>query len=98
MSLNGVYLSDKRYEHKLRDLSVRPMVGGRGRKVTGTLTTHKNGFRYESNRGQHIDIIYANIKHAFFQPAQNTPNVVLHFELKDPILIGKKRSNVGCYE
>lgn len=34
-----------------------------------------------------VDIIYSNIKHAFYQPADKTPAVLLHFELKNPIML-----------
>lgn len=31
---------------RLPDLWVRPTLGGKGRKVPGTLEAHQNGFRY----------------------------------------------------
>lgn len=41
---------------------------------------------------QALDILYANIKHAFYQPCNGTNHtqVVLHFSLKHPIMVGKK--------
>jgi len=36
------------------------------------------------------DILYRNIKHAFFQPAENELVVLLHFRLRHPIMLGKK--------
>lgn len=39
-----------------------------------------------------MDILYANIKHAFYQPCNGIidTKVVLHFSLKHPIMVGKK--------
>lgn len=55
----------------LRDVWVRPTLGGRGRKVPGTLDAHVNGFRYATPRTEEvIDVLYSNIKHAFFQPVR----------------------------
>jgi nucleosome binding factor SPN SPT16 subunit len=40
-----------------------------------------------------VDIIYANIKAAFYQPAEEgNHNVTIHFELKDPILLDKTKT------
>ena len=41
---------------------------------------------------QPLDILYANIKHAFYQPCNGIidTKVVLHFSLKHPIMVGKK--------
>jgi nucleosome binding factor SPN SPT16 subunit len=38
-----------------------------------------------------IDIMYGNIKHAIYQPCDKTTMVLVHFNLKDPIMIGKKK-------
>ena len=35
-----------------------------------------------------------NIKHAFFQPAENEMICLLHFNLKNPIMVGKKKTQV----
>lgn len=37
------------------------------------------------------DIIYQNIKHAFFQPAEKELITVVHFHLHDEIIINKKK-------
>jgi len=73
----------------LQDLNCRPHLTGR--KTLGTLEAHTNGFRFVSNRNERIDIIYSNIKHAFFQPAENELIVLIHFHLYDPIMVGKKK-------
>ena len=54
----------------LPDVWVRPPLGGKGRRVPGQLEAHANGFRYSSPKGETLDVMYRNIKHAFFQPAE----------------------------
>jgi nucleosome binding factor SPN SPT16 subunit len=54
----------------LPDVWVRPAQGGKGRRVPGQLEAHANGFRFASPRGEAVDVMYRNIKHAFFQPAE----------------------------
>lgn len=48
----------------------------------GTLEAHSNGFRYTSVRGDKVDILYNNIKNAFFQPCDGEMIILLHFHLK----------------
>ena len=42
----------------LPDVWIRPQFGGRGRKMTGQLEAHANGFRYTSPKGETLDIMY----------------------------------------
>ena len=49
-------------------------------------------FRYSDHRGSQIDILFSNIKHLFFQPSTSELIVIIHVHLKDPIMIGKKKS------
>ncbi|EFN58683.1 hypothetical protein CHLNCDRAFT_140286 [Chlorella variabilis] len=79
--------------YALPDVWIRPAFGGKGRKVTGTLEAHFNGFRYTSPKGEELDIMYRNIKHAFFQPADNEMIALVHFHLVNPIMVGKKKTN-----
>ena len=44
--------------YALPDVWIRPAFGGKGRKVTGTLEAHANGFRYTSPKGEELDIMY----------------------------------------
>ena len=44
--------------YALPDVWIRPAFGGKGRKVTGTLEAHGNGFRYTSPKGEELDIMY----------------------------------------
>lgn len=74
---------------RLTDLKMRPMASGR--KSNGVLEAHENGFRFTTQRSEKIDILYTNIKHALHQPAENELIVLIHFHLKYPILVGKKK-------
>lgn len=42
----------------LPDVWIRPPLGGKGRKVTGSLESHANGFRYQNPKGEQLDIMY----------------------------------------
>ena len=65
---------------KLKDLYIRPNIVQK--RLSGTLEAHVNGFRYTSIRSDKIDILYNNIKHAFFQPCDGEMIILLHFHLK----------------
>ena len=54
--------------HRLRDCNVRPNVGGK--KAPGTLEIHSTGLRFQAARGEKLDLIFKNIKLAFYQPAE----------------------------
>ncbi|KAK6159772.1 hypothetical protein DH2020_003153 [Rehmannia glutinosa] len=78
---------------KLHDLWIRPIFGGRARKLTGTLEAHVNGFRYSTTRAdERVDIMYGNIKHAFFQPAEKEMITLVHFHLHNHIMVGNKKT------
>jgi nucleosome binding factor SPN SPT16 subunit len=70
---------------RLTDVYMRP-----GKKTNGIIEAHENGIRFSSQKGERVDILYGNIKHAFFQAAQKDLIVLLHFHLDSPIMIGKK--------
>ncbi|TNM93658.1 hypothetical protein fugu_001834 [Takifugu bimaculatus] len=59
--------------------------------MQGSLEAHTNGFRFTSVRGDKVDILYNNIKHAIFQPCHGEMIIVLHFHLKNAIMFGKRR-------
>ena len=42
----------------------------------------QNGLRFISNKGEILDIMYGNIKHAIYQPCDKTTMVLVHFHLK----------------
>lgn len=78
---------------KLSDLWIRPAFGGRGRKIPGTLEAHVNGFRYSTTRqDERVDIMFGNIKHAFFQPAEKEMITLLHFHLHNHIMVGNRKT------
>ncbi|XP_052192943.1 FACT complex subunit SPT16-like [Diospyros lotus] len=78
---------------RLSDLWIRPTFGGRARKLYGTLEAHANGFRYSTSRqDERVDIMYGNIKHAFFQPAEKEMITLLHFHLHNHIMVGNKKT------
>jgi nucleosome binding factor SPN SPT16 subunit len=74
---------------RLSDLTMRPVVAGR--KTQGNLEAHSNGLRFISTRAEVVDIMYSNIKYAIFQPCENEIMVLVHFHLKNAIMVGKKR-------
>lgn len=73
-------LSTNKANPKLKELFLRPNIVSK--RVTGTLECHLNGFRYTSLRGDKVDVLFNNIKHAFFQPCDHEMIVLLHFKLK----------------
>ena len=74
---------------RLTELNMWPAISGR--KTQGSLEAHSNGLRFLSTKGERVEIIYANVRHAIFQPAEREHIVLLHFHLKHPIMIGKKK-------
>ncbi|GMS97922.1 hypothetical protein PENTCL1PPCAC_20097 [Pristionchus entomophagus] len=82
-------LSLNKANPKMKDLYVRPNIIAK--KISGSLEAHTNGFRYTSLRGDKIDVLYNNVKHAFYQPCDNEMLILLHFHLKHPVLWGKKK-------
>jgi nucleosome binding factor SPN SPT16 subunit len=75
----------------LNDVTIRPNITSK--KTIGALEIHTNGFRFNSNKNERIDIIYKNIKHMFYQPCENELIVLIHLHLHNPILVGRKKTN-----
>lgn len=73
----------------LQNLKLRPTLSGR--KTTGTLECHKNGFRFYSKKHETLDILFNNIKHCFFQPSEGEMIILIHVHTKNPIVVGKKK-------
>ncbi|EEB10631.1 FACT complex subunit SPT16, putative [Pediculus humanus corporis] len=82
-------LSQNKGNPKLKDLYIRPNIVSK--RMTGVLEAHTNGFRYTSVRGDKVDILYNNIRNAFFQPCDGEMIILLHFHLKHAIMFGKKK-------
>jgi nucleosome binding factor SPN SPT16 subunit len=77
---------------KMPGVFIRPVITTGRKKSAGVLSAHLNGFRYEAHDRTRVDVIYDNIHSCFYQPADNkNPNVLLHFKLVHPILVGKKK-------
>ncbi|KAG0317731.1 FACT complex subunit spt16 [Dissophora globulifera] len=76
---------------RLPDVFARPGLDG---KRSGELEIHSNGLRYVSplRNENRIDILFNNIKHLFFQPCDGELIVLIHCQLKNPIMIGKKKT------
>jgi nucleosome binding factor SPN SPT16 subunit len=84
-------LKDQRVP-RLADIEMRPALAGR--KSKGTLDAHTNGCRFTATKtGETIDVMYANVKHAFFQPCVAEHIVLVHFHLHNPIMVGKKKTS-----
>jgi nucleosome binding factor SPN SPT16 subunit len=84
-------IESKRPAAILTEVTVRPSL--EGKKLPGDVQIHQNGLRYAPIRGdQRIDILFSNIKHLFFQPCDNELYVILHCHLKNPIMVGKKKT------
>lgn len=73
----------------LMDLKMKPFASGK--KNTGVLEAHKNGFRYAEKNGEVVDILFSNIKHCFYQPCDDEMIILIHFHLKYAMVIGKKK-------
>ncbi|KAK7862745.1 hypothetical protein R5R35_002513 [Gryllus longicercus] len=86
---DSLVLSQNKGNPKLKDLYIRPNIVAK--RMTGCLEAHVNGFRYTSVRGDKVDILYNNIKNAFFQPCDGEMIILLHFHLKHGIMFGTKK-------
>ncbi|RDD47106.1 FACT complex subunit SPT16 [Trichoplax sp. H2] len=85
----ALIVNPNRSNPRLKEVYLRPSVSQK--RVLGTLEAHTNGFRYTSVKGEKIDILYANIKQAFFQPCDHEMVILLHFHLQNAVLMGKKK-------
>lgn len=63
-----------------------------GKRIPGEVEIHQNGLRYRDHRGNNIDVLFGNVKHLFFQPCTHELIVIIHVHLKNPIMIGKKKT------
>ncbi|MES1918780.1 FACT complex subunit spt16 [Bonamia ostreae] len=85
---------------KINNLKIRPSLGGK-RSSIGFIEAHKNGFLFSLNSAKskpsRIEILYKNVKHAFFQPAANTASVLLHLHLEEPLLLSRKTKDIQFY-
>ena len=77
---DSLVLSTNKNNPKLKDLYLRPNIVQK--RTPGTLEAHQNGFLYTSLRGDKVEILYNNIKHAIFQPCDHEIIILIHFHLK----------------
>ncbi|KAK5071914.1 FACT complex subunit spt16 [Lithohypha guttulata] len=76
---------------RLSDVYLRPAQDGK--RVPGEVEVHQNGLRYISPmRNDNVDIVFSNVKHLFFQPCVGELIVLIHVHLKNPILVGKRKT------
>lgn len=87
---DSLILSNNKNNPKLKDLYLRPNIVQK--RTPGTLEAHTNGLLYTSLRGDKIEILYNNIKHAIFQPCDHEIIILIHFHLKHAIMFGKKKN------
>ena len=86
----------------------RPKIGGNtvqvrpplsGKKNSGNLEAHINGFRYRSMQGDNLHVMYKNIRLAVFQRSTTEIRTILHFLLKSPMLVaGKPTTQVTFFK
>ena len=70
---------------------IRPALDGK--RIPGSIEIHQNGLRYVHGGGSaKIDVLFSNMKHLFFQPSQHELIVIIHVHLKNPIMLGKKKT------
>lgn len=77
--------------YTLPDVWIRPSFGGKGRKVTGQLEAHSNGFRYSSPKGETLDIMYRCVRPAGILLAAHLQLLVL------PHPLTGSRASWGCH-
>jgi nucleosome binding factor SPN SPT16 subunit len=75
----------------IANATVRPPLAAGKANREGVLEAHANGFYYRGKNG-HIEILYANVRNAFFQEADKEVIVCVHFHLKNEIMVGKKKT------
>lgn len=83
---------------KLTDVFMRP--GFDGKRVPGDVEIHSNGLRYVQlgKSDSSLDIMFDNVKHLYFQSCKHEMVVLIHLNLVNPILVGKKKvSDVQFY-
>ncbi|RMZ81270.1 hypothetical protein DV737_g2619, partial [Chaetothyriales sp. CBS 132003] len=80
-----------RRPQRLSDVFLRPAQDGK--RVAGELEIHQNGLRYATpTHSEPVDVVFSNVKHLFFQPCVGEMIVLIHVHLKNPIMIGKRKT------
>jgi nucleosome binding factor SPN SPT16 subunit len=81
-----------RRPQRLLDLFARPTADNK--RVPGELEIHENGLRYQTavRSDSRIDLLFNNIRHVFFQPNDSELVTIIHVHLKNPIMVGKRKT------
>ncbi|RMD44754.1 hypothetical protein DV735_g293, partial [Chaetothyriales sp. CBS 134920] len=81
-----------RRPQRLSDVFLRPAQDGK--RVPGEVEIHQNGLRYNNptHSSESVDVVFSNVKHLFFQPCVGEMIVLIHVHLKNPIMIGKRKT------
>lgn len=76
---------------RLEPVFIRPSP--EGKRVPGAVEIHRNGVRYTSPfKEQTVEVLFSNVENLFFQPNTNELISLIHFHLKQPILVGKRKT------
>lgn len=76
---------------RLDNVFIRPIP--EGKRIPGSLEIHRNGVRYTSAiREQTVELSFSNVQHLFFNPNDHEVITLIHFHLKRPIMIGKRKT------
>jgi nucleosome binding factor SPN SPT16 subunit len=81
-----------RRPQRLTDVYARPNADNK--RIPGELEIHENGLRYQTpvRSDSRIDLLFNNIRHVFFQPNDSELVTIIHVHLKNPIMVGKKKT------
>ncbi|KAI4291002.1 hypothetical protein PAPHI01_0276 [Pancytospora philotis] len=86
-------LKEKFKKYALTDLYMRTDVKATSKKVLGNLELHENGFKYGE-----IIFLFSAIKNIFFEQGDFEAKALLHFNLKEPIIVlGKPTLNLQFF-
>lgn len=77
---------------RLADVYARPSL--EARRAPGDVEIHANGIRFRSQlkAEQRIDVLFANVAHAFLQPCDHESVVIVHLHLRHPIMVGRRKT------
>ncbi|KAJ2160116.1 FACT complex subunit spt16 [Coemansia sp. RSA 552] len=78
---------------RLPDVFMRPLADGK--RFPAALEIHSNGLRYMAagrSGSATVDVLFNNIRHLFFQPCDRELLVLIHVHLRNPIMLGKKKT------
>ena|SRR2546423_667338 len=77
---------------RLMDVYARPNADPK--RIPGELSIHENGMRYQTamRSESRIDLLFNNVRHVFFQPNDSELVTIIHVHLKNPIMVGKRKT------